>query len=205
MNHDQQATLKLLNWAYEKAVCGFAKTKSAQELADEYLRREGTLEEKIDALIRSQTAKSAVSGFLTGLGGLPTLPFSVPASILSSLCIQLRLVSAIACMCRYDINRDEVKMLAFACLCGNGAKDILTKAGLNLGAKLTERVLSQLSREALKQVNAAVGVKLLAKFGQSVAANMAKVIPLLGGFVSAAFDAGGTLAVGKAAVKIFCH
>jgi hypothetical protein len=63
MNHDQQATLKLLNWAYEKAVCGFAKTKSAQELADEYLRREGTLEEKIDALFEAKLRKAPFPAF----------------------------------------------------------------------------------------------------------------------------------------------
>ncbi|SED13096.1 EcsC family protein [Paenibacillus sp. GP183] len=205
MNLDQQTTEKLLNWAYKKAVYGFPKTKSAKELADEYLRRSGTLEEKVNSLILWQTTKSAASGFLTGLGGLPTLPFSVPASILSSLCIQLRLVASIACMGGYDVNCDEVKVLSFACLCGNGAKDILTKAGLKLGAKLTQRMLSQLSREALKQVNAAVGVKLLAKVGQSAAVNMTKAVPLFGSFASAAFDAVSTQVIGKAAKAIFLH
>ena len=78
---DENVILKTLNWAYDKAVNGVPGMSTAQELAQEFLNDETngiTESERIynaaNSLIRWQNAKAATTGFVTGLGGLLTLP-----------------------------------------------------------------------------------------------------------------------------------
>ncbi|GIO32878.1 MULTISPECIES: EcsC family protein [Paenibacillus] len=204
MKLNAEAITKLLAWAYEKAVQGgVPKTQSAAELAEEYMKREGTLTEKANALMRAQNTKAAATGFLTGLGGLVTLPVAVPANIASAIYLQLRMVAAIAILAGCDPEDDRVKALSIACLAGNAAKGILKNAGIAVGTKLTEQVLARLSGEVAKRVNQAVAVKLAAKLGQNGVASLAKVVPVVGGVTNALFDGITTNIVGNVARDTF--
>lgn len=74
----QEAIMDALS--YDKAINGGVPgIDTAIELADNYLKKKGSLEENVNSLIRWQNTKSATSGFLTGLGGIITLPVAVPA------------------------------------------------------------------------------------------------------------------------------
>jgi len=50
-------------------------------MAEEYLAGDGTLSDKVNSLIKWQIAKAGTSGFLTGLGGLITMPVTIPANL----------------------------------------------------------------------------------------------------------------------------
>jgi len=95
---DSRNTLKLLDWTYEKALDGLPAMKSIQELGDEYLERYESVYQACDGLINWQCAKNATSGFITGLGGLLTLPITVPVNICSVIYVQIRMIGAIAYM-----------------------------------------------------------------------------------------------------------
>jgi len=177
--------------------------ETAEGLGNEYLQREGTLEEKIKSLIRWQNTKCAVSGFLSGLGGIITLPVAVPANVASVLYVQIRMIAAIAHMCGYDVHDDRVKTLVFVCLCGNGVKDILKNTGIIIGTKLSKEAIKKLSFEVIKNINKAVGFRLLTKFGQKGAINLGKTIPFVGGCIGATVDAVATNTIGKVAKKTF--
>ena len=101
--------MKLLDWTYEKAIDGIPGLDTAQELGDSYLDRDGTLEQKVNSLIRWQNTKTGTSGFVTGLGGAITLPVAIPANVSSVLFIQIRMIAAIAHMCGHNVNDDRVK------------------------------------------------------------------------------------------------
>ena len=92
----ETALLRILDWAYDKATDGLPGFGSANDLAEDYLMRDGTLSENVNALIRWQNTKAGTSGFLTGLGGLITLPVTVPANISVVLLVQVRMIAAIA-------------------------------------------------------------------------------------------------------------
>ena len=94
----QEVILNALDWAYDKAVNGVRGLDSAQDMADDYLKGEGALIDKVNSLIRWQNTKAGTSGFITGLGGLLTLPLTLPANITSVLYVQIRMVAAIAIM-----------------------------------------------------------------------------------------------------------
>ena len=59
----QEQLMKLLDWAYDKAINGLPKCETAQELGDCYLREwKGELE-AADSLIRWQNTKAGAIGF----------------------------------------------------------------------------------------------------------------------------------------------
>jgi len=194
---------KLLDWSYDKAVNGVTGFATAEDLGNDYKKREGTLGENIKALIRWQNAKCAVSGFLSGLGGILTLPVAVPSNVASVMYVQFRMIAAIAHMCGYDVHDDRVKTLVYACLCGNAAKDIFKEFGINIGIKLSQQAIKKLSFEVVKNINKAVGFRLLTKFGQKGVINLGKAIPLVAAPISAMVDAVSTNTIGKFAMKTF--
>ena len=74
---DNNKMIEVLDWAYEKSLNGIPGSSSAEELAQEYLdENNGNVIKACDSLINWQIAKCATSGFLSGLGGIITLPES---------------------------------------------------------------------------------------------------------------------------------
>lgn len=87
---NQGIIMRALDYCYDKAVNGLPGLETAEELAQNYLTSDGTLEENANKLVRWQIAKASTSGFITGLGGLITMPVAIPANITSVLYVQIR-------------------------------------------------------------------------------------------------------------------
>lgn len=201
----QGKMVQLLDWSYEKALNGLPGTPDAFELADNYLRKYSTVEKSVDSLIRMQNTKAGTSGFLTGLGGIITLPVAIPANIASVAYVQMRMVAAIAVMGGYDLKDDQVKTLVFVSLAGNGAVDILKQTGMEISNKVAVTAIKKIPGTVITKINQKVGFKLLTKFGEKGVVNLVKVVPVLGGIVGGTVDLASTMAVGKAAKKIFIN
>lgn len=202
-NLTESKITQALDWAYEKAVNGLPRTDTAAELAESYLRKHDTVEKSIDSLIRWQNAKGATSGFLTGLGGLITLPVAIPANIASVMYVQIRMIAAIAHMKGYDLKDDQVKIFVFVCLTGQAAADILKKAGVKVGEAVAKEAIKKIPGEVIKAINKAVGIRLLTKFGEKGIVNLGKAVPLVGGIIGGTVDGISTNAVGKTAKRLF--
>lgn len=200
----QDTIMKALDWSYDKAINGGVPgMDTAIELAESYLQKDGTLDEKVKSLILWQNTKSATSGFLTGLGGIITLPVAIPANITSVILVQMRMVAAIAHMGGYDLKDDQVKSFVYACLAGNGAKDILKNAGVQIGKKLAVSGIKKIPFEVIKKINQAVGFRLLTKFGEKGIINLGKMVPFAGGLIGGTVDAVATNTIGNVAHKLF--
>jgi len=196
--------MNALDWSYDKAINGgIPGMDTAIELAESYLHKSGTIDEKVKNLILWQNTKSATSGFLTGLGGIITLPVAIPANITSIILIQMRMVAAIAYMGGYDLKDDQVKSFVYACLAGNGAKDILKNAGIQIGKKLAVSGIKKIPYAVIKKINQAVGFRLLTKFGQKGVINLGKMVPLAGGIIGGTVDTIATNTIGNVAYKLF--
>lgn len=200
---NQSLVLKLMDWAYEKAVGGMPGLESAQQMGEEFMKGEGSLPDKVNTLIRWQNAKAGMSGFVTGIGGLLAMPFTIPANIGSVLYIQIRMIAAIAHMGGYDLRDERVKALVFVCIAGNAGKDILKNIGVAWTEKVMTQALNSITKEAIVRINKAVGFKLFTKFGGKGVVNLSKAIPLMGGVIGGVFDAATTNAMGKFARKTF--
>ena len=200
---NQQIILQALDWAYEKALRGLPGMDSAEELANNYLKREGTLTDKANSLIRWQNTKAGSSGFITGLGGFVSLPVAIPANLVSVLYFQVRMIAAIARMGGHDLHDDRVKTLVYVCLAGNATKDLLQEIGINVGTKLTAQVVGNISEKAILSLNQKIGFQLLSKTGGRGAVNLGKAIPLAGGLIGGAFDVFTTNLIGNIARNTF--
>jgi hypothetical protein len=196
---DQGILMKALDWGYDVAVSGVPGLYSAEELAASYMRRGGTPVEQTNALIRWQIAKASTSGFITGLGGLVTLPVAVPANLSSVLYVQLRMIAAIAVIGRHDIRADQVRTLAYVCLCGSAAMDVLKDVGIQLGMKLTQTAISKISGETLWRINQRVGFSLVSKFGGQGVLNLGRAVPLVAGLIGGTIDGVSTNTIGNVA------
>lgn len=195
--------MRVLDWAYEKTLHGVPGADSVDELADKFMMQKGTLHEKADSLIRWQNAKAGTSGFLTGPGGLMTLPVAIPANLASVLFIQVRMIAAIARMGGYNLRDDRVKTMVYLCLAGNFAKDIIQETGIMLGAKVTARVIENVSEKSLLLINQKVGFRLLSKYSEKGVINITKAVPLAGGVIGGAIDLIATNMIGNTARNIF--
>lgn len=194
---------QVLDWTYAKSINGYAGADSAFTLANNYLKGEGSLEQKVDSLIRWQVTKAATSGAVTGFGGFMTMPFTIPANVISVVYIQVRMIAAIAYMGGHDIRDDKVKSLIYISMAGNGAKELIKDMSLKATERVATKILTNISAKTVNAVEQKTGSKILQKIGLKSAANAGKIIPVIGSVVSATFDAAATKAVGEAAKKIF--
>lgn len=186
-------TSKIIDWAYNKALTGFSGTESAYSLAQNYINTPGSLDQKVDRLIKWQVTKSATSGFITGFGGLMMMPFSVPANIASVIYIQIRMIAAIAHMGGHDLQSDRVKSMVYICMAGNGAKELAKEASIRAG----EKALVNLSQKATGRIAESISSKGFSK--------ITKAIPIMGGIIGASFDAVTTKVAGDIAKKTFIN
>jgi hypothetical protein len=200
---DTTKMLKVLNWSYDKALNGLPGLETAEQMAEDYLKLNKPLIGQVNSLIRWQNTKCATSGFVTGLGGIITLPVSMPANLASVLYVQLRMIAAIAYMGGYDIRDDRVRTLSYVCLTGTAATDILKGMGYKLGTKFAKTAINNISGKTLIEINKKVGFRLVTKFGEKGVFNFGKMAPILGGIIGAAIDSVSTNTIGNVARKTF--
>ncbi|AMN31976.1 EcsC family protein [Clostridium perfringens] len=200
---NESMIMQTLDWSYDKALNGLPGMETAEELAYKYIDKSNSINEAIDSFIRWQTTKCATSGFITGLGGIITLPVAIPANISSVIYIQIRMVAAIAYMRGYDLRDDQVKTLVYVSLTGQAAADILKQAGIKIGTKMGIVLIKRMPFEIIKQINKKVGFRLLTKFGEKGVINLGKCVPILGGVIGGSVDAVGTVVIGKTAKDVF--
>ena len=200
---------KALHMAYEKAVGGFEVKgvkilDSAYDLARDYSKPEKTVKNNATSLINWQCSKAGVSGFATSFCGFATMAVGIPTNITSVLYVQLRMIAAIAIMAGYDPKQDQVQTLAYSCLLGSAASDVLKESGILVVEKLTTNYIKRnITREMITKINQKVGFKLITKAGSKGVLNLTKMVPVLGGVFGAGFDILTTKAIGAAAKKMF--
>ena len=207
----KDTVIKILNTIYDNAVVGLPGTLSIEEeVQKEQLRKKGLGEpdqEKkchcahIDSVIKWAVAKSACSGFVSSVGGIITLPVTVPAGLTASLYIQLRMIAKIAYICGYDIKSEEVKTFIYCCLTGDAVKEILKSAGIKVGQKLTQKMIASISGKILIKINKLVGFRLFTKFGSKGIINLSKMVPIASGIFGACIDGYWCRVSGKTAKK----
>ena len=166
----------LLGKLYDGALKGIPGAKSVEALAQEYLSNcGGKKEQAAEQLIRMQVTKCTTTGFLTGLGGLITLPATITADIGSSMYVQIRMIAAIA----------------------------VKQVGVKTANRASLQLLKKLPGTVLTKINQKLGFRFLTKFGQKGVINLVKVVPVAGGVVNGGLNLVETKAIGKRAMKVF--
>ena len=196
--------LSAADWAFTRAVSTVPVVGSARDLAEDYRKDNDTAEKAIDSLIRWQVAKTSGTGFVTNIGGLVTLPVAIPAELSCLFFHQMRMVAAIAYLSGIDsVQDDRVKVVCIGCLAGDAIHNIVKSAGVQFGERLAMNLIRQIPGKVLAEINKAVGMRLVTKFGTTGVVNLGKAVPVLSGAVGAIFDGSCTYGVGKAAKSLF--
>jgi hypothetical protein len=195
----------LVRWLTNQAISGVPPLSSASDLADEYLIHEGyeSNDERVDSLIKWECSKNFAAGFVTGLGGVITMPVAVPAALAASWIIQARMAAAIARIYGHSLDEDKVRTFALLTLLGGEATEILREVGVTAGSRLALEAIKRIPRKTLGAINRAVGFRLLSKAGQKGVINLAKLVPVAGGAVGGAVDLVACQTVGRIAKKVF--
>ena len=196
---------KLVTYLLEKGLGGAGPLSSAEDLATEYLIDDGYIDhdKRVDSLINWETSKNFTTGFLTGLGGVITLPVAIPSALGASWLIQARMVGAIARIYGHPPASDRVRTMVLLALAGDVAKDAMKDLGIKFGTKLTQRAINQIPGRALVEINKRIGFRLLTKAGQTGVVNFSKIVPVVGGVVGGTFDAVVCRKVGRTAKQLF--
>lgn len=200
-----QKGVALLNRVYDLALNGIPMvSEPLNELVNSYLSKTKNSDEAIKQFIRYQKIKCATTGFVTGVGGLITLPVTLPADMASSLYIEMRMIAAIAIMRGYNIQDDQVKTAIFLCFAGNAAGDVIKQVGIKSLQTITiKKLLPKLTGDMIKAINKKVGFRLITKTGSKGVANLTKWVPLLGGVVGGTWNWLEVAVYAKYAKKMF--
>ena len=201
-NIDEKSMLKVLDWTYETTINGIPGQKTIEELAADYLKHDD-IETAISKMITYQTSKDGISGFVTGFGGILTMPVTIPANITSVILVQMRMIATIAYMRGYDLKSDQVQTFVYASLTGTSVADIAKKAGIIIANKMATGVIKKIPGKVLTKINQAVGFRLVTKFGTKGAVNLGKMVPIAGALIGGVVDTASTQIIAKNALKTF--
>lgn len=201
---NQEEIIQMLDKLYDQATQGIAKVSpSIDELTADYMAKNKDVEAAAKQFINYQIAKCTTSGFVTGLGGLITLPVAIPANVGSVLYVQIRMIACLARMGGYDTNSDQVQTLVYACLAGISIDQVFKQAGIKIGLKVAEVMVKKIPGTLLTKINQKVGFRLLTKFGTKGIINIGKTIPVVGGVIGGGFDLVETKIIANRAYKLF--
>ena len=200
---DDGAVQVFVNKVLSVGVDGVGSFKGARQLAEEHLAAHGDPEKAIDRLIATHTRLVGAVGFASAVGGLMTLPVTIPADLTAFYALSARCVGGVACLRGYDVESDEVRSVVLLTLLGSAGAVTAAEVGVQIGNKAATSALRKLPGRTLMAINKKVGFRLLTKFGQKGAVNLVKLVPLVGGGVGAAVNATALRTIGGYAKKNF--
>lgn len=197
--------LTLVKKLADYGINGVGPLTSAADLAEEYRvdKSYRSADDRVVGLIRWEAAKNFTSGFLTGLGGLITLPISVPGALAAAWVIQARLCGAVAALYGHSLKSDRLRTLVLLVLLGDTGKEVLKQAGVQVGKKLSVAIIQRVPGRVLIEINKRIGFRLLTKAGEKGIINLMKLVPLFGGLVGGTVDATACVLVGRSAKNVF--
>lgn len=184
---------------------GKLRYASAQEVADRASRRARKNPTKAIRRIERQHRRSVTAaGFLTGLGGLFTLPLLLPANVFEFYVQATRMAGAIAAVRGHDLAEEETRTRVLAALVAEESEDVLEGIGLGpIAGAATNQVMKRLPLSPSSAVARAVGARVLRRFGLQSARLFGKAIPGLGGIIGALSDRSMLKKIARTAKKNF--
>ena len=200
----QDDIMKILDNCYEACLNGIPKVSDDVKLvADEYLNKYKNKETACKKMLDNQIIKCTTSGFITGFGGILTLPVSLPANITSVIYVQMRMIACAAYMGGYDLSSDETRTFIYACLAGVAVNGLIKQAGLKFGVKFANVLIKKIPGKVLTKINQKVGMRFITKFGTKGVINLGKMVPGVGAVIGGSLDFIETKVIANRAYKWF--
>lgn len=200
----QEDIMKILDCCYEKCLNGIPKVSpNVQKLADDYFKRYDDREEACKAMIKNQIVKCGTSGFITGFGGIVTMPITLPANLTSVIYVQMRMIACTAYMAGFDLDSDQTQTFVYACLAGVAVNNVIKQTGIKFGVKFANGLVKKIPGKVLTKINQKVGFRFITKFGSKGVVNIGKLIPGVGAIIGGSLDVIETQIISKRAYNWF--
>ena len=162
-----------------------------------------TKEEACKAMIKNQIIKCTTSGFVTGFGGIISIPVTLPANIGSVLYVQMRMITCTAYMAGFELRSDQTQTFVYACLAGFAVNELIKQAGIKFGVKFANGLIKKIPGKVLTKINQKVGFRFITKFGTKGIVNIGMLLPGLGAVIGGSLDLAETRIIADRAYKWF--
>jgi hypothetical protein len=183
---------------------GVGPIAGSRNYAEARLAQFGDPEKAIKRIVAETTALSAMAGFATGVGGLITLPLTLPANITGQAILNVRMVGAIAHLRGWDLQDELVRNSVLITIAGGTPNAALAEFGVTVAQKSAAAAIKKLPNTIVREINKRVGFMLVAKYGtKRSVVTLSKLVPGIGGVVGGAVDATFARLVGRLARKSF--
>ena len=158
----------------------------------------------VKKIISRRSLKAGGVGAITNLGGIVTMPITMPADLYLSFRIQIRMVLAVAYIYGWDIKDRETATDVLLVIGGNGTMEALSSAGIKIGEEFAKKAVNKyINREVMKKINKIVSRKLITKAGEKSFTSFTKLVPVVGAPIGGTINWVGTQAVGKTAQQFY--
>jgi len=196
----QRALTQVLN----VGVDGAGPFKGAIAVAEESFKAKGgDVDAAIAHLTRVHVRLAATTGGLTGLGGLITMPVTVPVGVGGYYLLGARLTGGIAHLRGHDVHSEDVRTAVLLTMLGSAGTEIVKDAGITVGTKGLAAALAKVPGKVFIDINKKVGFRLVTKGGAKGVINAGKLVPLVGGPIGATIDGVSMKLVGGYAKSAF--
>lgn len=187
------AIIKFLDQTYRMLISPSFVIYSPEELARKYLEMADTPLEAAGMMVRREARKTALMGFLTGLGGLITLPVEISMDLANSLAINIRLCQAIAILAGYNPEKEKVKYIILLVILGSSLKE----------GFVNKIVTKHLTKKALRKALKRLSIKFVEKVSEkSLSRILSGLIPVLGGVMGGGMNHIETKTAGNICIKV---
>lgn len=184
-----RAASALVGRLMDLGIDGIGPLDSAAEVVQSALQHAGGDPDRaVKRLVSTHRRLVAAQGFVTGVGGLVTMPVALPANLVGFYVLATRLVAGIATVRGYDVARPQIRSAILLTLVGADASDVLGKAGVLSTGRLATLASSRLPASATMMVNKAVGFRLMGQLGQRSLSRLGRFVPIAGGVIGAGLD-----------------
>lgn len=155
-------------------------------------------------ILHRKSIKNGLVGAITGVGGLITLPVSIPADLTLSWRIQASMAFSIAYVYGHTKDTTDLKTDLYIILAGDSAKEALKRIGIEVSKSVTKKAIQRyITRDIMKKIWKVVGQKIITKAGEKSLISFMKMVPLVGAPVGFTFDWIGTQAIGRFAMSYY--
>jgi hypothetical protein len=192
-------TAGFVHHALDRAIKGVGPLDSAAVAADKQLdEQKGNVDKAIHEVIENNVRLAGGQGFVTNVGGLVTMTFTIPANLAGLALIQCRMVAGILHLRGYDLEDPRVRTAILASLLGE--EQILAKIkkkklpGTPMALATAPVHDPQLSVVMANEVASELISRVA---GKKLARTVVRRIPVLGGLVGMGADGFTTWQIGR--------
>ena len=155
-------------------------------------------------VLHHKSLKNGLVGGATSLGGILTMPVTIPTDLIASWRIQATMAFSIAYIYGHTENTTDLKTDLYLILAGDSAKEALKRLGIEISKDITKKAVNKyITRDVMVKIWKVVGRKIITKAGQKSMTSFVKMVPLVSAPVGFVFDWSATQAVGYMAINFY--